>query len=131
MFLFIMYWRHILMCIYIGIEDLVANALIELAEHKKQREVLFKDLDRYGAKVVKLLNQENEQAVLILSKERTNEFLHDYSDYFELFTNGLEEGIRLKDNVDIDVLRVKFRSYLSIKVMLAFIDRTSVESLGV
>ena len=119
------------MCIYIGIEDLVANALIELAEHKKQREVLFKDLDRYGAKVVKLLNQENEQAVLILSKERTNEFLHDYSHYFELSTNGFEEGIRLKDNVDIDVLRVKFRSYLSIKVMLAFIDRTSVESLGV
>ena len=34
------------MCIYIGIEDLVANALIELAEHKKQCEVLFKDLDK-------------------------------------------------------------------------------------
>lgn len=26
--------RHILMCIYIGIEDLVANALSELTEHK-------------------------------------------------------------------------------------------------
>ena len=57
------------MCIYIGIEDLVANALIELTEHKNQRQVLFKDLDRYGAKVVKLLNQEGEQAVLILSKK--------------------------------------------------------------
>lgn len=57
------------MCIYIGIEDLVANALIELAEHKNQRQVLFKDLDRYGTKVIKVLNQEGEQAVLILSKK--------------------------------------------------------------
>ena len=61
--------RHILMCIYIGIEDLVANALSELTEHKNQRQVLFKDLDRYGAKVIKVLNQEGEQAVLILSKK--------------------------------------------------------------
>lgn len=61
--------RHILMCIYIRIEDLVANALSELTEHKNQRQVLFKDLDRYGAKVIKVLNQEGEQAVLILSKK--------------------------------------------------------------
>ena len=120
-----------MICIYIGIEDLVANALIELTEHKNQRQVLFKDLDRYGAKVVKLLNQEGEQAVLILSKERTNEFLHDYTDYFELFTNGFEEGICLREDVDINELRVKFRSYLSIKVMLAFINKVSVGSLGV
>lgn len=119
------------MCIYIGIEDLVANALIELAEHKKQCEVLFKDLDKYGARVVKLLNEEEEQAVLILSKERTDAFLQDYTEYFEVYTNGHEEGIRLKENVDINELRVKFRSYLSIKVMLAFINKASVESLGV
>lgn len=37
------------MCIYIGIEDLVANALIELVEKSEKREVLFKQLDEYGA----------------------------------------------------------------------------------
>lgn len=119
------------MCIYIGIEDLVANALIELVEKKQQREVLFKDLDKYGATVVKLLNDKDEQAVLILSKERTNEFLHDYTEYFELFTNGLEEGIRLKDGVDINDIWIKFRSYLSAKVMLAFMDKVSIQALGV
>lgn len=30
------------MCIYIGIEDLVANALIELVENTEKREVMFK-----------------------------------------------------------------------------------------
>ena len=44
------------MCIYIGIEDLVANALIELVEKSEKREVLFKQLDEYGAKVIKYLN---------------------------------------------------------------------------
>ena len=44
------------MCIYIGIEDLVANALIELVENTEKREVMFKELDEYGALVVKYLN---------------------------------------------------------------------------
>ncbi len=84
------------MCIYIGIEDLVANALIELAGKSEKREVLFKQLDEYGSKVIKCLNDKQEQAVLSLSKERTNEFLYDYSEYFELFSSGMDEGIRLK-----------------------------------
>jgi len=119
------------MCIYIGIEDLVANALIEIAEKSGKREVLFKDLNNYGADVVKLLNEKNEQAVLILSKERTNEFLHDYSDYFELFSTGLAEGIRLKKDVTVRELWEKFRGYLSIDVMLAFMNERSIHALGV
>ena len=106
------------MCIYIGIEDLVANALIELVENTEKREVMY-------------LNDKAEQAVLILSKERTNEFLHDYSEYFELFTRGIEEGIRLKEDVSVEKLWEQFRGYLSVDVMLAFIDKVSVGALGV
>lgn len=119
------------MCIYIGIEDLVANALIELVEKSAEREVLFKQLDEYGAQVIKYLNDKEEQAVLVLSKERTNEFLHDYSDYFELFSRGMDEGIRLKENVSVSELWEKFRGYLSVDVMLAFMDKVSVSALGV
>jgi hypothetical protein len=119
------------MCIYIGIEDLVANALIELVEKTEKREVYFKQLDEYGAKVVKYLNDKQEQAVLVLSKERTNSFLHDYSDYFELFSCGIDEGIRLKDTVSVEQLWEKFRGYLSVDVMFAFMDGVSVSALGV
>lgn len=119
------------MCIYIGIEDLVANALIELVEKSAEREVLFKQLDEYGAQVIKYLNDKEEQAVLVLSKERTNEFLHDYSDYFELFSRGMDEGIRLRENVSVSELWEKFRGYLSVDVMLAFMDKVSVSALGV
>lgn len=119
------------MCIYIGIEDLVANALIELVEKSEKRDVLFKQLDEYGAQVIKYLNDKQEQAVLVLSKERTNDFLYDYSDYFELFSSGIDEGIRLKEGVSVSQLWEKFRGYLSVDVMLAFMDRVSVRALGV
>lgn len=117
------------MCIYIGIEDLVANALIELVEKSEKREVSFEQLDNYGAEVIKILNGKQEQAVLLLSKERTNLFLHDYSQYFEL--NEKEEGIRLKDGVTVTSLWEKFRAYLSVDVMLAFMDKVSISALGV
>lgn len=119
------------MLIYIGIEDLVANALIELVENSNRREVLFKDLDEYGAMVVKYLNEKNEQAVLLLSKERTNDFLHDYSDMFEIFSDGINDGIKLKNDVEVEQLWEKFRGYLSVDVMMAFMDKMAVSKLGV
>ena len=122
------------MCVYIGIEDLVANALIELIEQKNQREVLFKDLDKYGAMVIKCLNEEGyEEAVLLLSKERTDAFLHDYTDYFELYTddNDVDEGIRLKPEITAERLWEIFRCYLSADVLEAFMNDEAVSLLGV
>jgi len=119
------------MYMYIGIEDLVANAIIELVEKSEKREVLFSELNKYGATVIQILSEENKKAVLILSKERTRDFLHDYSNYFELFSNGSEEGIRLKDGITVDELWEKFRGYLSIDVMMAFMNERSLAELGV
>lgn len=118
------------MRVYIGIEDLVANALIELLEQCGKREVMFRELDAYGAIVIKYLNEEmNEQAVLLLSKERTNAFLHDYAEFFELCTRGKEEGVRLRDGITSEQLWVQFRSYLSADIIRAFINKTNVDEL--
>lgn len=119
------------MYIYIGIEDLVANALIELVEKSEKREVSFRTLNEYGARVIKLLNEKDEQAVLIMSKEKTNDFLYDYSEYFELFIDGDAEGIRLKETVTLEQLWEKFRTYLSADVLLAFMNENSIRALGV
>ncbi len=119
------------MCVYIGIEDLVANALIELVEKSQKNEVLFSQISNYGATVVKLLLAEGKKAVLVLSEEKTNVFLHDYSDYFELFDSENGEGFKLKQDVTVDQLWEKFRGYLSFDVMMAFMNETSVRALGV
>ena len=119
------------MYMYIGIEDLVANAIIELVDNSCRGEVLFSQINNYGATVVQILSENDKKAILILSKERTHAFLHDYSDYFELFSNGEEEGIRLRDNISSDDLWAKFRGYLSIEVMKAFMNERSIKVLGV
>ena len=57
------------MYIYIEIEDLVANALIELVEKRGKREVLFRELDEYGARVIDVLSSDGEtKAVLVVSR---------------------------------------------------------------
>lgn len=121
----------IIMCMYIGIEDLVANAFIELIENSDKKDVLFSQLNQYGATVVKILLEEGQKAVLVLSNERTNSFLHDYSEYFELFTSENGEGLKLKNNVTVDDLWDKFRGYLSFDVMMAFMNKQSLKALGV
>ena len=111
------------MCAYIGIEDLAANAMIEIMNEKKEEEqnfVSYNTLEKYGLAIVKLLSEQGEEAVLILSREETRKMLRDYSDIFvECKQNGVE-GIMLRENVTIDDLIVKFRGYLSLDVLLAF-----------
>ena len=56
------------MCTFIGIESLVANALIELFDYNHTREVTFDTLVDYGMKVVQIYQRETgEEAVLLLS----------------------------------------------------------------
>jgi len=130
-FFYLLWGAYCIMYMYIGIEDLVANAIIELVEKSQRREVLFSEVNRYGATVIQILSENDKKAVLILSKERTNAFLHDYSHFFELFSNGIEEGIRLKEGISVDDLWAKFRGYLSIDVMMAFMNARTVAELGV
>ena len=120
------------MCVYIGIEDLAANALIELlSQNQGLRFVSYKKLESYGAEVVKFLNSRGEKAILILSRDTTNDMFRNYSDIFEeAFCDGAL-GIRLKDKVTMEDLINKFRGYLSWDVLLAFINEQTVAMLGV
>ena len=111
------------MSIRIGIADLVANALIELVDNdENNREVTYEQLNDYGAIVIETLNAKNEDAVLIISKERTKAFLHDYSDFFEVRMNAeRQKCIALREG----------RGYLSLDMLLAFISEHSLQALGI
>lgn len=120
------------MCFYIGIEDLAANALIELLSKDNKREerfLTYKEMEAYGAEVVQLLNEQGEKAVLILSRESTNAFFKNYSDFFEEQEVDGHKGIALKDDKDVDDLIEQFRGYLSLEVLLAFVNLRSVQKL--
>lgn len=121
------------MSIRIGIEDLVANALIELVDNdENNREVTYAQLNEYGAVVIETLNAKKEEAVLIISKERRNAFFHDYSDFFQVGVNAQNEKcIALKAGRTTDELRQLFRGYLSLDMLMAFICENSLQALGI
>lgn len=121
-----------IMCVYIGIEDLAANALIELmAKDKTKRFVSYEELENYGTEVVNFLNAKGEKAILILSRDSTNAMFRNYSDIFEESVLNDHFGIQLKAAITIEDLIRKFRGYLAWDVLLAFVSKQTVAKLGV
>ena len=119
------------MCYYIGIEDLAANALIEILTKTKKTFVTYRELERYGSEVVRILNSKQEKAILILSRESTNNMFRDYSHIFEEQVFGDELGVQLKEGKTSDDLIELFRGYLAWDVLLAFVNESSLAKLGV
>lgn len=116
---------------YLGIEDLAANALIESLKKNNKRFLTYVEIENYGSKVAQILGDRGDEAILVLSRDRTNAVLHDYAKYFEEFEMDNKKGIRLRDGIGIDQLIRRFRGYLALDVLLAFVDRSSVGVLGV
>ena len=91
------------MAFRIGIEDLVANALIEnLSQDTSKKFVSYDEIESYGAKVVKILMDEQEDVTLLLSRLKTSQMLQDYSNYFEEKKIDGALGVQLKDDITLE-----------------------------
>ena len=122
------------LCKFIGMEDLVANALIEIIEKKKENKVSFEQLRKYGAVIVRWFkdNADNEEVVILVSRFYTNELIRNYSDFFKIIDSSKGDSyIELKETKTAEDLRNHFRSYLSIDTLLAFTDKNSLLALDV
>lgn len=118
--------------IYIQIEDLVANAFIDLIETDSRREIFYSDLDDYGARVIEQLNSSGElKAVLVVSRESQAAVIEDYSDMFEAFEKDGSKGIRLLAHVSPLDLWERFCTSLSYTVLKAFQAPAVKRALGV
>ena len=118
------------MCMYIGIEELAANALIELLRQEPSvKFVRFSTLLDYGVEVVRLLRAENEEAVLMYSRERNDMLFTDYSYYFKSDMEDGWAGVRLKDGITIDDLWIHFRTSLTLRLLEAFMNDVAVNVL--
>ncbi len=119
------------MCVYIGIEDLAANALIEVLKKGDKRFLTYNEIENYGAQVVQILKDGGEKVVLILSRDNTDAFFRNYAEFFEEREMDGKWGIALKDGKEAVDLVEQFRGYLALDVLLAFMDSRSVCALGV
>lgn len=117
------------MYIYIEMKDLVANAFIELLEKQGKRQVLFSELDEYGARVIEELNRGGEtQAILVVSRESQSAMVEDYSDLFEPVRIEGARGIGLREGVESMQLWERFCTSLSVQVVMAF-KRTKISEV--
>lgn len=117
---------------YIGIEDLVASALIELMKwEESNRKVSLQTLSDYGTVIVKTLTQQGQNAILFLTKESTYEFVHDYADFFMIVEYDGVEFIELQENVTKEDLRHQFRRNITVDLAKAFMRRESLQALKI
>lgn len=110
---------------YIEIEDLVANALIELLERFEKKSVSFQTLSQYGDIVVEHLVRNNKEVVALYTRDKTNQFFRDYTDFFDVDDNG----ITLKEGVTVKQLKDTFRYNMAFDVFLAFVSEEAVNVL--
>lgn len=117
---------------YIGIEDLVASALIEMMKREEEnRRVSLQSLSHYGTVIVKILSHSGQDAILFLTKESTYEFIHDYADYFSIVEdNGIEYIELIKGRTKAE-LRRQFGKNLTVDLAKALSRSESVEALTV
>lgn len=117
---------------YIGIEDLVANALIEMMRSEEaNRRISVKTLADYGTVIVRLLTASGQNAILFLTKESTYEFVHDYAEYFSIIEYENIEYIELKDGIQAEELRRQFRKNLTVDLAKALTGEESLRALGI
>lgn len=118
------------MTFQIGIEDLVANALIEnLKQDNTKRFISYSEIESYGAQVVSFLTEEGNKAVLIFSRATTNQMLRDYSNFFEEVVIDDETGIQLRSTIKIEDLIDTFRGYLTLTLLKAYIQSYRKENI--
>ncbi len=118
------------MCYYVGIEDLVAGALVELLRRRGQRSVSFEALERYGNAVVKHIRSSHKDVILVLSREQTQGFIRNCSDLFDVESPELSSGIiTLKSGHTVEDLVRRFGARIPAVVLKAMIDDVVVNEL--
>ena len=116
------------MCMYIGIEDLAANALICILSQgqtvsESRKFIRFSILLDYGMAVVKKLTSKGEEATLIYDRESNNMLFKDYSDFFERKTDAQGyAGIQLKTGIQVGDLFKRFIGQIPSSVQVVLSD---------
>lgn len=106
---------------YIEIDELAANALIA-AQKYGRRFVSYKMMEDYGLCVVGILHNKGITAILLLSRDRTNEMLQNKSDLFEEKEIEGEKGIALREGKTTGDLISRYVGYLPLRFLMAFRD---------
>lgn len=111
-------------CLFL--EDMIANAFIELNSKNVNIKELSLDLvEKYGNEVSKKLKEQNKRVAFCLSRDATEEIKERYKRYFTF--NDKISSVILNDEISVSELIVRFRKYLPLDQLFAYMDDQVVE----
>lgn len=118
---------------YIGIEDLAANALIGILARTRKKDgnpkfVRFATLLDYGMAVInKLKKDSGEEATLIYNRESNSLLFTDYSDFFVRYTDAEGyDGIRLREGKTEQDLFMRFIGSIPVELQNVMADNALI-----
>lgn len=118
----------------LSFEDMVANAFIELNGRSNERvnEIPLAVIEKYGEEVAKKLISEQVKVSFNLSRNNTENFKSSYGDVFSLKEDknylSRYSTVILNNGFDIKYLIKRFRGYLPLNLLLAYIDEDVIEN---
>ena len=106
--------------LYLTVEDIVANSIIELNKIDGSRCVLIDDAKCYGIEVANNLRKRGYFTLLKLNSSLTESFEVKYKNYFHKFIDKESYGYCLEDDKTIEDIVSIFRSPISSEVVDSF-----------
>lgn len=100
------------------LSDLAANAFIEVSE-LDVRSLTLQLLEWYGEEVRKKLEENCDNIRLFLGRYYTDEFYWRYEKFFKQSEDG--KSVELNEGITKSQLIKKFRGYLPLDMLIAFI----------
>ena len=104
------------------IEDMVANAIIELNRMDGSRKVSIDDALVYGKEVASCLRKRGYFTTLKLNSNLIEDFENRYSNFFFKYYDKDSYGYQLHDGIEVDEVVKEFRSPLVIELLDSFTD---------
>lgn len=114
--------------LYLTIEDIVSNSIIELEKLDGRTNVLIDDAKRYGEEVAKHLTKRGYYTKLKLNPGLTESFDIKYSNYFSKYYENTTFGYQLVDGKSIEEVISIFRSPLVDEVVESFTCEEVIEN---
>jgi len=116
---------------YLTLEDLVPNALIELIENDVCRSVSYLTIMQYGNVVIKELEKRNINAIMLIYRDNALQFEDEYKEIFDFYEIDNIGYVKLKDNINTQYLRKHFRTRQSLDTLIALTSDNSKKVLGI
>lgn len=116
---------------FLYLEDIVPNGLIELIESNTANEISYKQAMEYGYQVALELEKRGINTTLVFYKNKTIQFERDYKNIFDFYELDCATIVKLKPNKNVNDLRDNFRGYQTLDNVIAMTSQERRKVLGI